>query len=103
MDIFDWVKDIEETYKYLIEKAKDESLKVTQDYKVQQEKELENTIKTKQRLIDSTLATLSEEVHDEVKQFDEQIIGALKNIEKTFKRKRKTFVKEILKKIELEF
>ncbi len=103
MEIFDWVKDIEETYKYLIDNAKAENIKEIQRFRTQQEKLMDTIIKRKQELINSMLTKVSEDVHDGIKMFNSQFIKELNNLEEQFNKDKKKIIKIIIEKLGLEF
>lgn len=103
INIFDWVKDIEETYKFLTEKAKDDSLIEIRNYKKQQEMVLEELFDKKQEFVNLSLKTLSKEFYNEIKMFHIHFNQAINNIEEKYQKNKKKVMNLILKQLGLDF
>lgn len=103
VDIFDWVKDIEETYKFLIDKAKEQNQVDIEEYKKEQEEIMEDIIKDKQELITYAMNTLSGEIKAEVKNYRTKFRNALKQIENDYQNHKEELIKVIIEKMGLEF
>ena len=58
-EFFDWVKDVEETYKYLIEKAKDKNQEEIEEFRIQQEELMKLVIRKKKKIIQDALGSFS--------------------------------------------
>lgn len=103
MDIFDWVHDIEETYNFLLKSTKEESLSEIEEYRKEQDKFLEVSLLRKKAFIKSSMENLSEDIHNNIKEFDGKYIKALKIIEAQFRRNKKNLLKSILNQLGMEF
>ncbi|MFX1257974.1 MAG: hypothetical protein ACFFAN_08950 [Promethearchaeota archaeon] len=103
MDIFDWVKDVEETYKYLIEKAREENLADLQDYTTQQEKLMEEILNEKQEIVTYAFKAFSEDLDYRLKKFEGQYIQATKKVQEKYKENKKRLLNLILERLGLDF
>lgn len=103
MDIFDWVQDIEETYKFLIEKAKEENLADIQKFKAQEEKLIDFKIKKKRNFVDSNLKLLLEEVNNGMEKLTVFYNQSIENIQVKYEENRLKIINSIIKKLGFEF
>lgn len=101
--MLDWVKDIEETYKYLVEKAEEENQAEIKKYRSAQEEQLNEIILKKQEVINEALSTSSNEVRSSVRMFRRLIDNALNKIEKDFMDNREEIIHAILKYLGFDF
>lgn len=102
-DVLDWVKDIEETYKYLVEKAEDENQEEIKKYRSEQEEELNEIILKKQKIINDALNTSSIEVRNSMRMFRRLIDNALNAIEQDFINQREDLINTILTHLGFDF
>lgn len=103
MEIFDWVQDIEETYKFLIEKAKEENLADIQKFKAQEEKLIDVKIKKKQNFVDSNLKLLLEEVNIGMEKLKVFFNQSIENIQVKYEENRLKIINSIIKQLGFEF
>jgi molecular chaperone GrpE (heat shock protein) len=103
MENFEWVEDIEETYKYLIEKANEENLRDLQAYKDQQDKKMKYIIMKKREFVNLANKNFLEKVHNGMKKFDAEFIQAIKNIEEKYQENKENIIKLIIGKLGIEF
>lgn len=103
MEIFDWVQDIEETYKFLIEKAKEENLEDIQKFKAQEEKLIDIKIKKKQNFVDSNLKLLLEEVNIGMEKLKVFFNQSIENIQVKYEENRLKIINSIIKQLGFEF
>jgi hypothetical protein len=99
MDIFKWVQDIENVYDDLIEKAKKENLEELNDFRKNQEENMEELLSKKQDVLSLAFKNLSIEVNKEIEKFDKKLEELIKNIEKEFQKNKDLIKKSILQKI----
>ncbi len=103
MEIFDWVHDIEETYKFLIEKAKEENLENIQKFKTHQEKLIDIKIKKKRNFVDSNLKLLLKEVTSGVEKLNVFYNQSIENIQTKYEDNRLKIINSIIKQLGFEF
>lgn len=103
MEIFDWVHDIEETYKFLIERAKEENLENIQKFKTYQEKLIDVKIKKKQKFVDSNLKRLLKEVTSGVEKLNVFYHQSIDNIQAKYEDNRLKIINSIIKQLGFEF
>lgn len=103
MEIFKWVKDIEQLYEDLIDKTKEENFAESQNLKNQQENLIEKTLAENQKFMSLALKRLSEEVDNEIKILEQNLDVAIKNIEINYQKNRKNLDKLIIEKLGFDF
>lgn len=103
MEIFDWVHDIEETYKFLIERAKEENLENIQKFKTHQEKLLDAKIKKKRKFVDSNLKLLLKEVTNGVEKLNVFYNQSIENIQTRYEDNRLKIINSIIKQLGFVF
>jgi len=103
MDIFKWVKDIEQLYEDLIETTKKENFVEIQNLRNQKENQLDKTLAEKQKFMSSALKILSEEINNEIKILEQNLDVAIKNVEIDFQKKRASLEKSIIEKFGFDF
>ncbi|MFW9821679.1 MAG: hypothetical protein ACFFE4_02010 [Candidatus Thorarchaeota archaeon] len=64
MKIFDWVEEIENIYKNLIDKSKEENLTELENLRSEQEKYMEEKIDTNHKIVNSALNSLIKKLDD---------------------------------------
>jgi len=103
MEIFKWVKDVEQVYDNLMEKTKKENLTELLNLKKKQENLIEETLAEKQKFVSLALKSLSEEVNNEIKILEQNLDVATKNIEINYQKNRQNLVKSIIEKLRFNF
>ena len=102
-DIFDWVKDIEETYKYLIEDTKKVRLTDLESFQEQQGMIFKNIIKKKQQIIDNTLDDLTKEFNRGMDLFENQFKETINQIRIQYQKNKNKIINLIINQLGLEF
>ena len=103
MEIFKWVKDIEKVYDDLIEKAKNENLEELREFRGNQEGIMEELLSKKQEILSLAFKNLSLEVNEEIENFDKELEGSIKKIEKNYQKNKDMIKKSILEKLGFDF
>ncbi len=103
MEIFKWVKDIEQLYENLIEKTKEENFAEIQNLKNQQETLLEKNLAENQKFVSLALKSLSKDVDNEIKILEQNLEAAIKNLEINYQKNRKNLDKLIIEKLGFDF
>lgn len=103
MDVFKWIKDIEDVYEDLINKAKDVNLKDIEDFRELQRKTFENFLSKKNELVNNAFFKLTSDVDSEIKMFRDKMNTAIKKIEHEFENNIQNLQKLIITEAELDF
>jgi hypothetical protein len=103
MNIFKWIKDIENVYEDLINSAKTVNLNDIEEFRESQRLNFEEFLKNKNDLVRNALITLSQDVDSEIKVFHEKIDKAIKKIEKEFQNNIQDLNKLIITEAGLDF
>jgi len=103
MDIFKWIKDIEQVYDDLINNAKDVNLNDIEQFREEQRKEFENFLSKKNELVNFALIKLSKDVDSEIKIFTDDMDKAIKKIEKEFQKNIQNLQNLIITEAGLDF
>ncbi len=103
MDIFKWIKDIENVYDELINNAKTVNLNDIEEFRESQRKKFEDYVKKKNELVKNALTTLSQDVDSEINVFNKKIDKAIKNIENEFQKSVQGLNKLIIAEAGLDF
>ena len=103
IDIFDWVKDIEETYRFLIDNANNELSKEIRDFESEKKKILEVSLNSKQSIIDNALSTLLEECNNGTEIYSERFLEAISKIKDRFEVLNKKLIESITKELGIDF
>ncbi|MHA2037234.1 MAG: hypothetical protein ACW98X_12415 [Promethearchaeota archaeon] len=103
MDVFEWVKDIEDLYENLINNAKDINLKDIEEFREQQRKQFESFVEKKNELVNNALITLATSGDTQIKEFEDQIDKAIKKIEVQFQEEISNLHKLIIVEMGLDF
>ena len=103
MDIFKWIQELEDVYKTLIKKARDENTSELQALKNNQEKMLEFTLNEKENIVNLALKDISEATELKIKDFRSDIEKIIKLTEKKFQEERDNLVNSIINELGLEF
>lgn len=103
MDIFKWIKDVENVYEELINSAKNVNLNDIEQFREIQRKEFEDYLRKKNDLVNNALITLSKDVDSETKIFRDKMDTAIKKIEKQFQNSIQNLNKLIISEAGLDF
>lgn len=103
MDIFKWVKDLEDIYENLLEETKRGSLEEIREFRVIQEKNMEDLLSRKQDIVNLATKSLSVDVNEEIEDFEKRLNNSIKEIEVNFNKNKNSIKKSILKTLGLDF
>jgi len=103
MNIFESVKEIEDIYDKLVEKARLENKDDLESFKKQQEDEIKLNNEKNQKFLDSTLKIISEDISKGIKFYKEQVNESLEYIKNKYKENKKIIIKNILKEFGFDF
>jgi hypothetical protein len=103
MDVFKWIRDIENVYEDLIDNAKTVNLNDIEEFRESQRKQFEDYLKKKNDLVRNALVTLSKDVDSEIQIFGDKIEKAIKKIEKEFQNSIQNLNKLIISEAGLDF
>ncbi len=103
MKIFDWVKDIEDIYEKLIEKAKMDNKNNLDDFKKQQEHAIKEFHDKNEEFIHSTLNIISEDTIKGIKMFGDQLNIALEAIKNEFQKEKYKLIEKIIEEFGFNF
>jgi hypothetical protein len=103
MEFFEKVKDIEEIYKNLINKAKNANLEEIQDFKEKQEVFLTNLIKERKFQVDSTLDSLTQSLNKKSNKFQFELTNQIKELDTEYQENLRKLQKLIIKQLGFEF
>jgi len=103
MSIFNWVKDIEETYDELIEKAQNENKSELNKLKEQEETNLKETLDEKGNFIERVLNELKQDLNFRISNFKQKIDKEIEKTEKDYKNNQDQIIKQVLSDIGVDF
>ena len=103
MKIFEWVNDIEKVYHELIEKANKENSLELQIFKEQQENLLKEILKKNHELVNLSLESLSEDVTNGIRSYEEEFDKAIKVIDKDYQKKKPELINKIILKLGFDY
>lgn len=103
MDLFEWIKDVDNLYENLINNAKDINLKDIEDFRDQQRKKFEVFLEKKNDLVNNCLIKLALDSDAETKVFEDQMDVVIKKIEVNFQKEVENLHKLIIDEIGLDF
>jgi len=103
MSIFNWVKDIEETYDELIEKAQKENKSELNNLKEQEETNLKQTLDKKRNFIERVLNELKQDIDFRISNFKQKINKEIEKTEKDYKSIQDQIIKQVLSDIGVDF
>ena len=103
MKIFEWAKEIENVYKDLIEKSKNQNLKEIEILRVENEQLIDESLQKKQNLVNIALKSLNKDVKKEISQFEENLKSILKNFEQDYNQNKKKIINDIIKSLGMDF
>ena len=103
MDLFKWVKDLEDIYENLLEKTKNENLEEIQNFKQKRQEIIDDSIANKQKFVSMALKTLSDDVNNEIKILKQDLDKVIKKIVIEFLKDRKNLEKSVIEKLGFDF
>jgi len=103
MEIMKWTREIESLYEELIEKAKREKLIEIQDLREKQQNIMDVIYTRKQKVVNSALKRLSEDIYEGIENFRDSLNKATKIIEKKYQSKKNDLIETIINKLGLDF
>ena len=103
MDLFKWVKDLEDLYENLLEKTKNENLEEIQNFKEKRQKIIDNSIANKQKFVSMALKTLSDDINNEIQKLRQDLDKVINKIVTEFLKDRKNLEKSVIEKLGFDF
>ncbi len=103
MNIFGSVKEIEDIYEKLVEKARLENKNDLESFKNQQEEEINSSNEKNQKFLESTLKIISEDMNNGINFYREQVNESLEHIKIKYKENKKIIIENILKEFGFDF
>jgi hypothetical protein len=103
MDLFEWVKDIENVYEDLIQNAKKLNLDEIEEYREEQTGKFEDFVTKINVLVKTAIGNLTVDIDAKTNTFDKELGDALRNIEVEFQKKIKNLKKIIIEEIGFNF
>jgi F0F1-type ATP synthase membrane subunit b/b' len=103
MSIFDYVEDIEQTYKFLISKAKERNEEQIKAIRTDEEEKMNNTLQKKNEYIDYVLNDISNKIDGEIEIFQEKLEDILNVIKKSFESNNKELIQNIIEELGFDF
>ena len=103
MNIFGSVKEIEDIYEKLVEKARLENKNDLESFKNQQEEEINSSNEKNQKFLESTLKIISEDMNNGINFYREQVNESLEHIKNKYKENKKIIIENILKEFGFDF
>ena len=101
MDIFSWIKDIEETYESLINKTDIEIQNEIKELEIQEQNKTKLTLAKKQKFLDDISKKFKEDIEIEVLNFNQKMNQEIGKLNQNYNENKNRIFKEIL--IELGF
>ncbi|MFX1273927.1 MAG: hypothetical protein ACFFBP_12385 [Promethearchaeota archaeon] len=103
MKIFEWVKEIEDVYDKLIEKAKIENENSLEAFKKQQLETINLNQKKNSEFMDSTMKIISEEINNGLKKHTDEFTKALENVKNDYYKNKKKLIEKIINQFGFDF
>ncbi|MFX1278768.1 MAG: hypothetical protein ACFFA3_05075 [Promethearchaeota archaeon] len=103
MEIFEWVKEIENIYKDLIDKAKSLNLTELEDLRIEQEKYMENRIENNNKIVESALNSQLKILSDENSFIAKKIEDFKNKMDNQYQSSKKALFKLLIKDIGFDF
>ncbi|MFW9971677.1 MAG: hypothetical protein ACFFDF_15890 [Candidatus Odinarchaeota archaeon] len=103
MTIFEWVEEIEEIYKNLIDKAKNTNLTELENLRSDEEKNMEKKIETNHEIVNSALKAQLQKLDNENSFIMEKIKDFKKKMENQYKNSKKELFELLIKEIGFDF
>ncbi|MFX1409365.1 MAG: hypothetical protein ACFFA6_03370 [Promethearchaeota archaeon] len=103
MELFKWLKEIEQVYEELIENARKDSIDQIQFLEKQQERDLKKLLKEKKSFVNSTLSDLSNEVKDYLDNLKTKNSELIKKLELNYNKNKKKLIQSIIEKLGYDF
>ena len=101
--IFEWVEEIESIYKDLIDKAKKENLAELENLRSEQEKNMEEKIKTNHKIVDSALKSLIKKLDNKSAFITKKVKEFKTNMEEQYQNSKEELFNLLIKDIGFDF
>ncbi|MBN1215935.1 MAG: hypothetical protein JXA99_10915 [Candidatus Lokiarchaeota archaeon] len=103
MDIFSWIKDIEETYESLINKTDVEIENEIKELEIQEQNKMEAILNQKNKFLNDISERLKKDIHTEVLNFDQKMNQEIEKMNQEFSNNKNKIIKEILTELGFDF
>ncbi len=103
MDLFEWIKDIQNVYEELVNNAKNINLKEIEEYREEQVKKFETFLTKINILVKTALGNLAVDIDNKTNTFEKNQNYAIKNIEVEFQKNIENLEKLISEEVGLDF
>lgn len=103
MDLFEWIRDIQNIYDDLVNNAKNINLKQIEEFREEQDKKFETFLNKINVLVKTALGNLAVDIDVKTNIFEKDQNHAIKNIEVEFKKKMPHLEKLIINEVGLDF
>lgn len=103
MDLFGWIRDIQNIYENLVNNAKNINLNQIKDFREEQDKKFETFLNKINVLVKTALGNLAVDIDAKTNVFEKDLNHAIKNIDVEFKKNMPKLEKLIIKEVGLDF
>jgi len=103
MDLFEWIRDIQNIYEELVNNAKNINLKEIEEYREEQDKKFETFLSKINVLVKTALGNLAVDIDGKANTFEKNLNHAIKNIEVEFQKNIGNLEKLIIEEVGLDF
>lgn len=103
MDLFGWIRDIQNIYDNLINNAKNINLNQIEDFREEQDKKFETFLNKINVLVKTALGNLAVDIDAKTNVFEKDLNHAIKKIDVEFKKNMPKLEKLIIKEVGLDF
>jgi len=103
MDLFEWIRDIQDVYDDLVNNARDINLKQIEAFREEQDKKFEEFLNKINVLVKTALGNLAVDIDKKTNVFEKNLNSAIKNIEDEFQKNVPNLEKLIIDKVGLDF
>lgn len=101
--IFEYIEDIEETYKFLMGEAKKENFNDIIIYEKEQRETMIKVLQEKQKILEDTLKIFKETMEKDMRTFEKNVSNSFFKIRKNFRKKRRNLIELVLENLGFEF
>ena len=103
MDLFGWIRDIQNVYDDLVNNAKNINLNQIEDFREEQDKKFETFLNKINVLVKTALGNLAVDIDKKTNVFEKDLNNAIKNIDGDFKKSMPKLEKLIIDEVGLDF
>ncbi|TXT61593.1 MAG: hypothetical protein BAJALOKI2v1_20046 [Promethearchaeota archaeon] len=103
MDIFKWVEDIEETYKYIMERAEEDKKNKIEKVEKQEKENRKKTLNKKRNFVDRVLKKLESDIHKKTEEFHTAISEEIESIRDQYEENQTKLIESIKNQLEMNF